>query len=140
MNWRGPCTVVLVDTSAWIEFFRADGAPRVREEVAAQLVSGSAAYTCPVLYEVLVGARPHEVRGIERCLRQATRIEFLPSYWDGAAQLGQKLLRKGITTTPGDVQIAYAAIAHEVPVLCCDRHFSLIQRAVGGALALVQLS
>lgn len=131
--------MTLIDTSVWIEFFRKDGTPAVRQAVAEHLYSATAAYTCPILYELVVGARPHEIDRIRETLRRCHRMQFTATCWEGAANLGQKLLRGGVTTTTGDVQIAFMSIESETPILCRDKHFDLIKRIVGDALDVRQM-
>jgi predicted nucleic acid-binding protein len=50
----------LVDSSAWVEFLRRRGDPKVKDIVARLLQSEQAAYTCPIRFELLSGLRPGE--------------------------------------------------------------------------------
>jgi len=131
--------MTLIDTSAWIEFLRRDGNPEVKRAVAMHLENRTAAYTCPVLYELFVGASAKEAAMIEDMFSFCERKVFTPECWRGAADLGQKLIRRGVTAPPGDVQIAFIAIEAELPLLCRDRHFDLIQEVVGSAIRVRQL-
>ena len=48
--------VTLIDTSAWIEFFRPKGDPHVKALVRDLVAIKQAAYTCPVAFELVTGA------------------------------------------------------------------------------------
>lgn len=132
--------MVLIDTSVWIEFLRSGGAPSVKRLIRETIERSEAAYTCPVLYELLYGARPHEVGGVRTALSYCTRHEFLPQYWEGAGELGQKLLRSGAAMSQGDVLIAYVAIELQLPLMSRDKHFNYVKKVVGSTLELVQLT
>lgn len=126
--------VRLIDTSVWVDYLRPGGAPALKLAIDACIDAEEALYTCPVLYELIAGARENEVKFVRTALSFCERHRFQPSYWDGAAVLAQRLLRKGITVSPGDIQIAYVAMQLEVPVLTNDKHFDLIHRVVGKSL------
>jgi len=72
--------ITLVDTSAWIEFFRAKGDPAVKSRVADFLALGHAAYTCPVRFELFLGARPSELADLREGLSFARRLPLDPSF------------------------------------------------------------
>ena len=46
--------MTLIDTSAWIEFFRAKGDAALKSRVADLISFGEAAYTCPIHFELLL--------------------------------------------------------------------------------------
>jgi hypothetical protein len=50
----------LVDTSAWVEFLRRQGDAQVKHTIARLLQADQAAYTCPIRFELLSGAKSHE--------------------------------------------------------------------------------
>ena len=58
--------MILVDTSAWIEFLRLAGDIEIKGAVKDLVMEGSAAFTCPVMFELLLGARPEETKGHTR--------------------------------------------------------------------------
>jgi len=61
--------MTLIDTSAWIEFFRKTGDPQVKRRVAAYVELGEAAYCGPVEFELVTGARPSEIRDVDTALK-----------------------------------------------------------------------
>lgn len=130
--------MILIDTSAWIHFFRKQGHPDAKRRVAAALNDDTAAYTCPVLFELLAGARlESEIALVRDTLGLCARLPFGESDWAQAAQLERMLRRHGAIVPRDDILIAAVACDRKVPVLCCDRHFDLI-RAKGDAALIVQ--
>ena len=65
--------MVIIDTSAWVEFFRRDGDPRVKMAVKGLLDAFEGALCGPVVMEFLGGAREHERRKIEAWFARALR-------------------------------------------------------------------
>jgi predicted nucleic acid-binding protein len=123
--------VILVDTSAWIEFLRATGSAvhcRLRDLLAgAQPV----AVTDLVLMEVLAGARDEAHR--DRLRRLLAGCEHLatdgPADYERAADL-YRLCRSGGSTIRRlpDCLIAVVAMRRSVALLHADRDFDAIAR------------
>ncbi len=53
--------MTLIDTSAWIEFFRRKGDALLKARVLEILTGDAAGYTCPIRFELVLGARPEEM-------------------------------------------------------------------------------
>jgi predicted nucleic acid-binding protein len=115
---------VLVDTSAWIDFFR--GTEPRRSEVDG-LVAGESALRCgPVELELRHGLRPPEaarVMGFWRGLRSLPTEEI---DYTSAGDLLRELRERGIAMPSMDALIATLALRHDVPLLTSDRHFELV--------------
>ncbi len=121
---------VLIDTSAWIEFFRRQGDPALKSGVADLIALGAAAYTCPVRYELVLGARPKELPDLNQALGFSNRVVTTPAHWDRAADLAGELRVKGLNFPALDLLIATVASAEKLPLLARDAHFSAIRDAV----------
>lgn len=120
--------MILVDTSAWIEFLRGTGSS-VCERVDALLDAEIA--TCePVRMEVLAGARDElHLRRLERLLARAAVLPTGPAHYDEAAALYRQCRRRGETVRKlMDCLIAAVAIRAEVPLLHNDRDFDVVAR------------
>jgi hypothetical protein len=120
--------LILVDTSAWIAFFRDRG--RVAAVVDRALEDDEAALCGPVLTELRRGF----VSAVERSkiIPRLLACHQLPqpaSLWDEAGDLGFALARKGATVKFLDLLIAAYALAYNTPILTLDRDFQLIARA-----------
>lgn len=120
--------MTVIDTSAWIEFFRSKGNPAVKAHVRDLIATRQAAYTCPVAFELLAGARKSELKDLHTGLDLANRISLLPEDWDTAGTLASAMNAKGLRIPPSDVLIAVAATRATLPVLTTDAHFTLLKK------------
>ncbi len=123
--------MILVDTSAWIEFLRATGSP-AHLRVRAALQGGTElASTDVVLMEILAGARDDADR--DRLRRLVFGLEFLavegPADYEQAADLYRRCRRGGETPRKlSDCLIAAVAIRAGVQLLAADADFNAIAR------------
>lgn len=118
--------MILVDTSAWIEYLR-DGDVVIADRVEDLLREG-AALTEPVLMELLAGARSsrhHEQ--LRSLLGTATVLPVAPDDWADAALLYRMCRVNGVTIrSMVDCLIAAVSIRHDVTVLAKDRDFEAL--------------
>ena len=120
----------LIDTSAWIEFFRPKGDRTLKARVADLIGQGAAAYTCPIRYELILGARPQELDDLHHGLGFAVRIAVTPAHWDSAAGIAAKLRLKGLSFPALDLLGATVACMENLPLLARDAHFAAIRKHV----------
>ena len=119
--------MILVDTSAWIDFFR--GRIPLADDVENLLVEDRVAICGPVESEVRRGlADTRERRRVIPLLQACHPLSQPPDLWEAAGDLGFALRRKGSTVKTLDLLIAVFALHHEVRVLTGDSDFSLIQK------------
>lgn len=124
--------MILVDTSAWIEFDRATGTAvdhRLTELISRER---EIAVTEPVIAEVVAGARTDEREAALR--RLLSRFELLTfdsvTDFDATATIYRRCRRSGITPRGlYDCMIAAVAIRHNVPVLAHDADLAHIAKA-----------
>jgi len=119
--------VRLIDTSAWIEFFRPGGDSTIKSLVKDHLLNGQAAFPCPVRYELMLGARPNELEDLQETLDVSRRIQVTPDHWDEASQRGAELRAKGLNFPAIDILIATVACSEKIPLLAKDAHFEMIR-------------
>jgi predicted nucleic acid-binding protein len=119
--------MMLIDTSAWIEFFRKSGRGEVKTRVAAYIDMGEAAYCGPVAFELLSGARDAEIPDIREAFRFSHQVEFSFDCWQRAAEAERALRKRGITIPRDDIFVAAAALHHRIPLYTCDPHFTLMR-------------
>jgi predicted nucleic acid-binding protein len=123
--------VILIDTSAWVEFLRDTGTP-VCDEVDRLLVAEVA--TCgPVRMEVLAGARDDaHLDALRGLLARATTLPTEPVDYEMAASLFRTCRRRG-ETVPRIVDCLIAAVAHRhgAPILHADADFEVLARHTG---------
>ncbi len=120
--------MILVDTSAWIDFFR--GKEPLASAVDRLLEDGDAAICGPVQTEIRRGLRSRAERArVLVHLGGCVVLDQPPDLWNEAGDLGFVLRPKGITIKTFDLLIACYAIAHQVPLLSADGDFKLMQSA-----------
>lgn len=140
MGWRPPgdafarrarAAVILIDSSAWVEFLRATGSP-VHLRLRSALQEGTElASTDVVVMEILAGARDDTDRDRLRRLLYGQRFLAVegPADHESAAEL-YRLCRKGGETPRKftDCLIAAVAIRNGAQLLSDDADFEVIAR------------
>lgn len=123
--------MILVDTSAWIEFLRDTGSS-VCEDVDRALV-GEIATCDPVLMEVFAGARSEShLRDLRALLARASVLPTRPQHYDMAATIYRQARVQGRTIRRlNDCLIAAIALDHGLPLLHADRDFEVISDVTG---------
>lgn len=125
--------MILVDTSAWIEYDLATGSEvdqRLTELIASD---ATVATTEPVNMEVLAGARNNAREGaLRRMLRHFVILSFDPSVdFEGAARTYRLCRAAGVTPRSlMDCMIASVAMRHRAAVLAHDTDFARIAEVV----------
>ena len=123
--------MILIDTSAWIEFLRDTGSSicqRVDDLLAAEIA------TCDIVrMEVLAGARDEQhLQQLRRLLARASTIPTEPVDYDAAAALYRTCRHRGYTVRKLiDCLIAAVAIRGDVPVLHRDADFDILAQHTG---------
>lgn len=118
---------VLIDTSAWIEFFRPHGDAHIRTAINHLLDNNEAALCGVILAELLRGTRSdREFRDLADRLSTLVYLPTMDDIWAQVGRLGSHLARKGVNVPTTDILIATIAIENKVPILHKDRHFPLI--------------
>ena len=123
--------MILIDTSAWIEFLRDTGS-RTCNRV--DRVLGGEIATCDaVRMEVLSGARDEQhLQSLRRLLARAAAISIEPADYDEAAALYRLCRREGETVRRMmDCLIAAVAIRADAAVLHNDSDFDTLARHAG---------
>ena len=123
--------MILIDTSAWIEFLRDTGSPTCNRVDA---VLGGEIATCDaVQMEVLCGARDEQhLQSLRRLLARAVAIPIRPADYDEAAALYRLCRRQGETVRRlMDCLIAAVAIRVDAAVLHNDSDFHTLARHAG---------
>ena len=120
--------MILIDTSAWVEFLRGTGSP-VCDRVEA-ILDGEIATCDPIRMEVLAGARDeHHLARLRRLLARAVVLPTTPADYDEAAALFRRCRREGSTIRRLiDCLIASVAIRAATPILHNDGDFDVLAR------------
>ena len=120
--------MVLIDTSAWIEFLRDTGSPACRQ--VDELLDREIAICDPIRMEVLAGARDEShLLNLRRLLARAVVIPMHPTDYEDAAALYRRCRRQGATVRKLiDCLIAAVAIRAGTPILHHDADFHTLAR------------
>jgi predicted nucleic acid-binding protein len=120
--------LILIDTSAWVEFLRDTGSPVCRR--VDDLLDADIATCQPVRMEVLAGARDERhLNELRRLLAKPALISTHVADYETAAALFRSCRRSGETVRRiVDCLIAATAIRASVPVLHADSDFDTLAR------------
>lgn len=120
--------MILVDTSAWIEFFR--GRDPLATAVDDALASNEAALCGPVEAELRRGLLNARERAAVLSLLDTCHALAQPQQlWTEAGDLGFALRRRGVTPKTVDLLIATYALSHSVTLLTADKDFVAMHKA-----------
>ena len=120
--------MILVDSSAWIEFLRNTGSTVCN--IVDEVLGREIAVCDAVRMEVLAGARDEShLLSLRRLLARAVVIPIRATDYDDAAALYRRCRQQGETVRKLiDCLIASVAIRAGVPVLHTDTDFDLLAR------------
>ena len=120
--------MILIDTSAWVEFLRNTGSPVCA--LVDELLAGEIA-TCDVIrMEVLAGARDEaHLLSLRRLLARAVVIPTRAADYENTAALYRRCRRQGETVRAlSDCLIGAIAIRAGAPILHSDTDFDVLAR------------
>lgn len=124
-------SVVLIDSSVWVEVSRKGGDAALKDEVASLLQAGRSAMTWPVWLELYQGARGHRDEENLRGWREVSHwLAFDDACWTEAASCARTCIRAGVNVPFGDILVHACATRHGVELLERDRHFAMIRHAM----------
>lgn len=120
--------MILIDTSAWIEFLRDTGSPACTE--VDRLLTADVATCDAVRMEVLAGARDEvHLRQLRGLLGRATRLATEPLEYETAASLYRTCRRNGETVRKLiDCLIGAVALRHGASILHADADFTALAK------------
>lgn len=121
--------LAVVDTSAWISFFRGDRSAVRR--IDSLLADGTAAVTGPIVAEVLSGAVTRaEFERLKELFDGLERLADPPELWDRVAEARYELARGGHQGALVDLSIAVTCHGARDRLVTRDRDFRAIARVI----------
>ena len=120
--------MILIDTSAWIEFLRDTGSPACEQ---VEVALGQEIAVCDAIrMEVLAGARDEgHLQSLRGLLARGSILPTRPADYDEAAALYRRCQREGETVRRlMDCLIGAVAMRAGVAVLHWDRDFEVLAR------------
>ena len=120
--------MIMIDTSAWIEFLRDTGSEVC--EAVENVLDEDIAVSDPIRMEVLAGARDEDhLDQLRKLLGRCAHLEAVPVDYDNAAILYRQCRINGETVRKlVDCLIAAIAIRHECTLLHHDSDFATLAR------------
>lgn len=121
-------SVLIVDTSSWIEYFRGEGNYEILEN---SLADGTLYLPLPVAGELLSGRLTKKRRlDLEKFLYELPLIGTELSDWKKAGALRANLAEKGLACSMIDTFIASCVIEHNGFLMSKDKIFYKIKKLV----------
>ncbi len=118
---------VIIDTSAWIDFFRNETGA-IGDAVTELIGRDQVVITGPVLTELRQGLKNRqETETLCELLNILPFAEIDRRDWENTGTLLRKLRQKGITVPLTDALIAVVAKHNRCSVLTLDRHFAHLE-------------
>jgi predicted nucleic acid-binding protein len=119
---------MLIDASAWIEFFRRGGQPAVKDLVVRALEAQEAEYACPTLHELVAGARSQrERKAVDATLSVCRRVPVVEEDWIRAGECEARMRTAGRKVQRYDIMLAVVAARTGRTILTCDSDFAAIR-------------
>ncbi len=123
--------MILIDTSAWIEFLQGTGSPEA--VCVRKLLAANASLACcdPIRMEVLAGARDGQhLRELRGLLARTQTVATTPADYEEAAAIYRVCRARDVTVRKLiDCLIAAVAIRNGIPVLQRGNDFSAMASA-----------
>ena len=118
---------VLIDSSAWLEFFKPSGKPLFKQIIAGLIKEQVIVIPGIIKVEILRGSRSHqEYQMLDNTLGGVRYLSVSEVFWSRLSLFNYDLLRKGVNVPLPDAYIALLAIENDVELLHYDRHYDLI--------------
>ncbi len=115
----------LIDTSAWIEYFRKDGDASIREAVTRAIRTRRAAWCELIRLELMRGNRKQRQQADLICATFAC-LSIDGACWKSAHDLAIKASVAGKPVPNTDIIIQACANRHQATVLHRDHHFDIL--------------
>jgi len=126
----GPAALIVVDTSAWVEYLRKTGSPANAVLKRALKAEDALGVVDVVRMELLAGAgSDDQVVTVSRLLARGVALPTLsPGDHEYAASLYRATRRSGPVRSMIDCLVASVAVRLDAPVLAQDRDFEVLRQ------------
>lgn len=121
---------VLLDTSAWVCYFRHQGWEKLKTEIQELLTEGRAVTCWVIKAELLIAATGRKnFDRLREYLSAVPEIPITERVWERASRLGFALRNQGLTIPLPDLLIAQIALESDLALWHVDQHFEEIRRS-----------
>lgn len=119
----------LIDSSAWIEFYRKNGDIHYKEEIIKALKENDAAICGIIKIELLIHTKTiHEYNMLASDFSAIHWLESNEHLYSKASEIGFELKKKGITVPVTDLIVASCAVIYGAMLIHFDKHFIMINK------------
>lgn len=121
---------VLIDTSVWIDYFKAKNG-QLYEKVDEVLTYSGVYVPKVVIAELIQGAKSDkEISVVESFIEAFNIIDQAEDTWLKAGKLSFAMKRKGVSINLVDCYIAVLAAEHNCAIFSLDEHFRSIRKFI----------
>jgi len=121
--------MILIDSSVWINYYRSDGEPRIKQIVIDAIDKDLVAINGIIMVEILSGiSRKKEFEKVKNDFMGFHILPINDKVFLKSATIGSYLRRKGITVPSTDLIIAASAINSKSILYHIDNHFDMIAK------------
>jgi predicted nucleic acid-binding protein len=117
---------LLIDSSLWVDYFRARTPDSIRRQVTGWIERPEAVAAIPVIYEIRRRCRRDEREYVDSTLSTVSLLALPGDLWEMAIVLGRACADSGFTAGPLDLLIAAVALHHDVELVTFDADYSLV--------------
>ncbi len=118
----------IIDTSAWIEYYRKNGKKKYKTEIRTALKGNICAICGIIKTEILFHTKTKkEFELLDSDLSGIHWFETDKTIYNKASEVGYNLKRKGITIPATDLIIASCALIYKSEIVHLDKHFEKIK-------------
>ena len=117
---------LLIDSSLWVDFFRAKTPPTLRQFVVDWIKRPEAVAAAPVVYEIQRCSRKSERHYVDATLATMPMLALPRHHWEKSADLGRACIDQGFDPGPLDLLIATVALHHDADIVTFDADYALI--------------
>jgi len=116
----------LIDSSAWIEYFRRDGDPKIRERVAQSIRSQRATF-CDLVFLELMRGNARQRDQAKLVADTLPRLTTSDDCWKEAVAWAIRASEAGKPVPNTDLVIFACGKTHGAEIIHRDRHFDILE-------------
>ena len=120
--------MILVDSSAWIEYYRNKGNSTIQDLVTDSIRNDETAVNGIITVEIAGFARDNETDKVLADFSAFHQLELSPQVFAQAVSICADLRHSGTTVPATDAIIAASALVHRAEVIHLDHHFAEIAK------------
>lgn len=124
-------SMILVDSSVWIEALRRDGRLDIKLAVEGLLEADEALICAPIRLKVLAGAQPEDREQIARHLSLVPDRPCVDEDWNRSTRLAWKCRDAGVAIPPEHAFVASIALHDGIRIFATDEVFDAICSLTG---------